>query len=135
MKKLFLVLTAAALLITAAACSFSITTANITNATMATAMDKDGAPLDSITSYSTDAPELIVVGKLNNAPEDTTVTFVWYYEGKEGNRVSATAGGGGSIYVNSSVPNNDAWPTGNYKVEIYVDEREKPDATVEFTVE
>lgn len=136
MKKVLLLLSAAALLIAAAACSIAISTANITNATMTSAM-ADGIPADSVTSYPADAPELIATGVLNNAPADTTVTFVWYYEGAEADRVIVDADGASGVYVYSTfVPNpGTVWPAGNYKVEIYIDEREKPDATLEFTIE
>jgi hypothetical protein len=86
-------------------------------------------------SYSTAASEIIVYGILNNAPDDTVVTFVWYYGDEEVDRVSFDANGSSGVYVYSTLPNPGEWPTGEYKAEIYIDEREKPDETVEFTVE
>lgn len=134
MKKVFCVLAAAALLILAA-CSVSFSTANITNATMTTAM-VDGKPSDSVTSYSLDAPEFVASAILNNAPDDTIVTFVWYYQGQEAYRVPFDANGKSEIYVYSTLTTQlDQWPAGDYKVEMYIDERDKPDAAVEFTVE
>ncbi len=135
MKKIFFVLIASALLVATAACSFSFTTANITDAKMTSAV-VGGAPADTVTSYPTDTPELIVTGVLNNAPSETTVTFVWYYEGDEVYRTSNDMDEGNGVYVFGTLTNDlGVWPAGNYKAEIYIDEREKPDATVNFTVE
>lgn len=135
MKRVFYVLALVALLITAAACSVSFSTANITNASMTTAM-VNGKPSDSVTSYSADAPEFVASAILKNAPDDTIVTFVWYYKGQEAYRVPFDANGESEIYVYSTLTTQlDQWPAGDYKVEMYINEREKPDATVEFTVE
>ncbi len=135
MKKILFVLAAAVMLITAAACSVSLTTANITKAAMTTEI-VDGVPADSVTSYPVNAPEFIVAAVLNNAPEDTIVTFVWYYEGEEAYRVPFNANGESGIYVYSTLTTHlGEWPAGEYKAEIYIDEREEPDATVDFTVE
>ena len=42
--------------------------------------------------------------------------------------------GESGIYVYSSLTLDSLWPVGDYSVEIYIDSREEPDATVNFSV-
>ena len=59
--------------------SLNLTTANLKNAQMTTAMDSDGIPVDSISTYSVNAPELVAAAELHNAPANTKVRFIWIY--------------------------------------------------------
>lgn len=119
-----------------AGCDIIITTANITDGTMASGME-EGKPLDSIEVYSQDATALYAFGVLNNAPDETKVTFVWNYvtEPQEIYRLDYTAEEVSGMYVYTELTNNGLWPLGDYYVEIYIDDRTDPDVTIEFSVE
>ena len=115
----------------------SFTTAKLKNAHMATAIDNGGKPADNVSSYPVTAPELVAVAELRNAPPKTKVRFVWTYV--TGNmpitEYSMDSGeSGANIYVFSNLTNDKPWPEGDYKVEMYVEDRKMPDAVVNFTV-
>ncbi len=112
-----------------ASCSFS--TANVKNALMTTAVDENNQPTDSVTEFDVGA-EAYLSAELHNAPDDTTITFVWYYEGEELDRVSIDNQGLSDTMLNSNIVVPQA---GAYSVEVYIDDRDKPDATVEFTAQ
>lgn len=133
MKKLLFSLLIVLLL---AGCSVSITTANITEPGM-TSEIVDGAPVDVVTVYSPDTAEFYAFGILNNAPDDTTVRFVWNYltDPQEIYEVEMNSEGESGIYVFSSLTLDGLWPVGDYSVDIYIDDRDEPDATIEFSVE
>lgn len=142
MKKIISVLMLLLLLISLTACVFpadgfelSFSTANMTNATMTTALE-DGAPVDSVTGYPQDAAEFIAVGILNNAPDDTSIRFVWRYltEPQVIDEVILESVGESGVYIFSTLTNDVLWPIGDYSVDIFIDSREEPDATVEFSV-
>lgn len=118
-----------------AGCSVSFTTANITDPGMTSAVES-GAPVDSITTYTQDAKQLYAYGILNNAPDDTTVTFVWTYDTQDYElyTVDMNNEGESGIYVISTLETDEVWPIGDYSIEIYIDDREEPDATIRFTV-
>ncbi|MBN1624702.1 MAG: membrane lipoprotein lipid attachment site-containing protein [Clostridia bacterium] len=132
MKKIvtFLVI---ALLLTG--CSFSFTTANITEPGMTSAI-VDGAPVDTITEYTSDVPQFFAYGILNNAPDSTDIRFVWNYltEPQIIDEVSFSSEGESGIYVYSTLTNDGLWPLGDYSVEMFIDDREEPDAVIEFSV-
>ena len=118
----------AAFLLMGASCSAS--TANIQNAVMTTAVDSNGKPADSINTIAVNTP-LYAVAELHNAPDGTTVTFKWYAGDTQVDQVKMT----NTLtdqYVLSSVDGIAA--PGNYKVSIFIDDREQPDASLSFTV-
>ena len=61
--------------------SCSVSSANIQNPVMTSAVDADGVPLDSVNAYAAGAP-VYAVAELHNAPDDTKITFIWYAEGQ-----------------------------------------------------
>jgi hypothetical protein len=113
------------------ACEFSATTANIQDAW--TAFDQDGEELTDVFGQE-DVFYCIV--QLANAPEDTTVKATWIavnVEGVEPNHViqeTDITTDSGQLYFELS--NDQLWPTGNYKVEIYLNG--ELDRTLEFQV-
>ena len=114
-----------------------ITTAKIKNAQMTTEIDEGGKPMDTVRTYSPDAPQLIAAAELRNAPQHTQVKFVWYYVTGEILITEHTIDSGENepdIYVFSYITNETPWPEGEYMVEIYVEGRESPDDTVRFTI-
>jgi hypothetical protein len=136
MKKirLFTYLVVIAVLIAAFAlmgASCSVSSANVQNAVMTSAVDADGTPVDSVTTYPVGAP-VYAVAELHNAPDDTIITFKWFAEGQQVDEISLT----NTLtdqYVMSNV--DGITQAGNYSVEIYINEREEPDAVLSFTVQ
>jgi len=119
-------------LLMGAGCSFS--TANVTNAQMTTGVDENYYPVDKVSEFSV-GNEPYMTAELHNAPDDTLITVVWYYEGEELDRISFDNQEMTDTMIMSHMPAEMAAQAGSYSVEIYIDEREKPDATVEFTME
>jgi len=117
--------------------SVSLTTARLKNAHMTTAMDSSGKPSDKISSYMENAPQLVAVAELRNAPVNTKVTFVWRYITGDILIKEYSMDNGDSnpnTYVFSNLTNDRSWPEGKYRVEMYIEDRETPDATVDFEV-
>lgn len=113
------------------------TTANIKNGLMTTAVDEQGKPLDNVVSYNTDAERFIVSAELRNAPQQTKITFVWIYLSENEIITDFELDSGENdpdIYIYSFLTNETPWPIGDYAVEIYIENREKPDEIVMFTV-
>lgn len=118
-----------ALALSAIACEFSATTASIKDAYLVT----DESSGQKTSSYTQDQPFVFVVEQAN-APDDTKVKAVWYSvdeSGKATQFVEKEMVTGGSP-VTFSATNNGPWPVGNYKVELYLND--KLNKTVEFTV-
>ncbi len=111
-----------------ASCSFS--SANVKNALMTTAVDENNQPVDSVTEFDVGATAYLSA-ELHNAPDDTTITFVWYYEGEELDSVSIDNQGLSDTMLSSNIV---VPMEGSYTVEVYIDDREDPDQTVEFIV-
>jgi outer membrane usher protein FimD/PapC len=130
-KRNWMVLLGLAVLVLASvACEFNATTANIKDAYLVT----DEASGQKTTSYTQDQPFVLVVEQAN-APDDTKVKAVWY---------SLDAAGAATQFVEKemvtggtpvtfSATNNGPWPVGNYKVELYLND--KLNKTVEFSVQ
>lgn len=118
----------AAFLLMGASCSIS--TANVQNVVTAASVGSDGRPVNSVTEFAVNTP-VYVSAELHNAPEDTNVTFQWYSGDTKLDEATVT-NTMTDQYVSSHVPGITL--AGNFKVEIYVDNREEPDATVAFTV-
>ena len=120
------------LLFVSMACSFSASTANIQDAYLAA--DEEGTT--PVKSFTQDQVFYAIVN-MANAPDDTTLKATWYAVDAEGvepnlmiDEVSLTGGDG--VYP-FSLENNDLWPLGTYKVDLWLND--KLDRTLEFTVE
>lgn len=122
-----------AIVLTLTGCNFSVSTANVKDAHMTTAMGDDGKPVDTVDTYAPDA-KLVAVAILHNAPEDTKVKFIWYYGTEKVYEYPLDTQGKSEVYISCTLTPSQTLQTGDYKVEIYVDERDKPDATATFTV-
>ncbi|MFN2148061.1 MAG: hypothetical protein ACK2T2_06680 [Anaerolineales bacterium] len=129
-RTLSLTLIFTALLLVLVACSFS--TARIEDAWMSS--DAEGS--NRTTTFSQDAVFYAQVD-LRNAPDDTQLKASWIAvqaEGADPNFViQETDFTTGSGMVNFELSNTNLWPTGSYKVDIYMNgELAK---TLEFTVQ
>lgn len=113
--------------------SCSSTTANVTNAVMTTAIDDSYMPVDNVTEFPVNT-DVYVAAELHNAPDDTNITFVWYFNGQELDSVSITNNDVSDAPLAGILPADSVTQPGQYSVEIYIDDRDKPDTTTQFTV-
>src|ERR671910_783101 len=78
------------------------------------------------------------VGYLEDAPEDTKITAVWIaadIEGVEQNskiKQFSASGGSGLFQINLSP--TESWPTGEYEVELYLNDAKEPTEVLSFEV-
>ena len=134
MTLIFLPLCAGFLLLVLSACSFSASSANISSAKVA--RDQDGK--QPTEAFSPDEPFYCIV-ELSNAPNDTKVRALWTAvkaEGAEPNTKideAKTTSGSGQLQFNLS--NQGPWPTGDYKVDLYLNDAKQPTKTLEFKVQ
>lgn len=116
-----------------AECSFS--TANLSEYTMCTGVEKDTyKPVGATDTFKPDTPTIYVTTKLANAPSDTLVKFDWYYL-EDGETfidgVEVKADGTRYLMSNLSKPTK-GWPTGKYEVRVFLNGKEAN--RVPFTV-
>ena len=120
------------LMLVTLACGFSASTANIKDAFLAS--DSEGN--NKVTSFGQGDTFYCIV-ELANAPSDTAVKAIWYAVEAQGvdpnkqiNETNIT-NGSGTLYFKLS--NDQNWPVGKYKVEIYLNGT--LDKTLEFEVQ
>ena len=120
-NKLPMLLALMVLALSALACEFSASTANISDAWMST--DEDGA--ERVTAFAQNAVFYAQVD-LQNAPDDTALKAVWMAveaQDTEPNFViNETEFITGSGLVHFTLSNDNLWPIGKYKVDIYMNE-------------
>lgn len=130
--RLLIGLAIALVMLTILACGFSVSTANIKGAKMA--RDYDGN--QPTTVFAPDETFYCVV-ELANAPDDTTVKASWTaveVEGVEPNLfIDETELTTGSGTLHFELSNDNLWPTGKYKVDLYLDG--KLERTLDFEVQ
>ncbi|HPJ76359.1 MAG TPA: hypothetical protein PLS36_05935 [Clostridia bacterium] len=116
--------------------SCSFTTANFSNLTMSTGVD-GFKPVNATTKFTTTTPAFYVTGDINNAPDDTVISAVWYYLDTDSDYMIDQSqyqveGTNNSFYFSLSIPDN-GWPVGTYRVDLYIDDA--VDQSIFFTVE
>jgi hypothetical protein len=121
------------MLVVSLACGGSFSTAKISSAKMTA--DSEGTK--ETTVFSQDQTFYCIVN-LANAPEDTKLKAVWTaveVEGEQPNLLidQAEMTSGNQNVFTFNLTNNQLWPTGKYKVDLYLND--KLDRTLEFTVE
>ena len=102
---------------------FSVTTANIQNAHLA----NDVNDSKEVTSYAPSDKTFYCFFDLKNAPESTVVKGTWTLVSADGYSDnseidSATVSGSDNTYYFSLDRSADAWPVGQYKIDLYVDD-------------
>lgn len=131
MSKPFVLAAAFALTLFILACGFNVSTANIADAWMAT--DESGS--NRVTSYGP-FDDFYAMVDLRNAPDSTSLKAVWTavnVEGVTANEViNETSGAMGSGLIHFKLSNDTLWPAGEYKVDIYLND--KLDKTIKFEV-
>ena len=120
------------MILAALACGGSFSTAKISSAQLTA----DEAGTQATTVFAQDQTFYLIV-ELANAPEDTKLKAVWTaveVEGEQPNllldQAEVTAGNQNIFTFNMS--NNQLWPTGKYKVDLYLND--VLDRTLEFEV-
>lgn len=133
-KKVLCLLAAMIFALSAASCSF--TTAKVTEAIMTDSIDAEGKPGNEVTSYTADVAVLYASAKLMSAPNNTQVRVVWTYltDNQTIDEVIIDSGDISDRYIYSSLEPTATLPTGDYKVEFFVEDKKDPDATVTFTI-
>ena len=104
------------------ACGGSISTANIADAWIAA----DDAGSNPTTTFSQDAPAFYALVDLQNAPDDTVLRAVWIAVAVEGAEPGFVIDEAelvvGSTIAHFSLENDQLWPLGQYKVDIYLND-------------
>lgn len=107
---------------------------------MCRSVDEDMQPVDAISVFNINTPEIFGSFKLSNAPSDTEIKAEWIYIEGEAEDLenlliddwSVTTDG--THYISTSMTRPyDGWPRGDYQVVLYIDGKEK--LSVPFTVE
>lgn len=117
----------------ALACNFSFSTAKIASAKLAA----DEAGTQETTGFAQDQKTFYCIVQLANAPEDTKLKAVWTaveVEGEQPNTLidQAETTAGNQNQFTFSLTNDQPWPIGKYKVDLYLND--KLDRTLEFEV-
>jgi hypothetical protein len=114
------------------ACSFNASTASIKSAEMA----RDNEGTQPTTTFSPQDTFYCNV-ELANAPDDTKVKAVWTAVQVDGTdpdtKIDETEITSGSGTLHFKLSNDNPWPTGKYKVDLYLND--KLAKTVEFQVQ
>ena len=110
----------------------SFTTAKLSEATMCLGTDAETKPVNPTDEFGVTAPEIFCSVKLSNAPEDTEVLSEWVYlkgelEGVTNYVIDSFAvTTEGTRYMEfSMISPDDGWPTGEYKLVLYIDGKEE----------
>jgi hypothetical protein len=122
------------LTLTMPACSFSASTAIISEAKLA--RDPEGKEPTRV--FSPDET-FYCVAELSNAPDDTNVRALWTAVDVEGanpnTKIDEVSTTGGSGQLQFDLTNDGPWPVGEYRVELFLNDEQKPSRTLEFEVQ
>ena len=120
-------------------CEYSVTTAHIENPRMCSRLTGELCE-ENKTVFSSDEEFIYISCNLNNAPDNTIVTFLWKYIGEvdtiiidEVSLNSSDKGVNLNLSSNLSRPYN-GWPQGNYEVEIIIEDSQKDPVFHKFEV-
>ena len=118
------------------ACNVSASTANISDAKMT--LDEAGKNPTKV--FSSNDQTFYCIAELANAPEDTKVKAVWTAVDVEGvkpnlkideSRITADESG----QLTFDLTNDGPWPVGEYEVDLFLNDDEDPERTLEFKVQ
>jgi len=131
--KFQLLVIVAMVLLVSLACGGSFSTAKISDAKLTS--DSEGTA--ETTKFAQDQVFYCIV-TLANAPEDTKIIAIWTaveVEGEQPNLLidQAEMTSGNQNVFTFNLTNNGLWPTGKYKVDLYLND--KLDRTLEFEVQ
>lgn len=124
------------LLVSLVGCEFSASTARITNVELAHGF-QDNKAVDVTQGFAPTDSMLHAVVTVSNAPDSTKLKAVWTAVEADGGQIkdqlidqTEVTGGGVADFTLS---NNQAWPIGKYKVDVYLNDELA--RTVEFNIQ
>ena len=107
---------------------------------MCESVDENDQPVGATNVFITDTPVIYCSFKVSNAPPDTNVKAEWIYIGGEEDitpglidEASTIIDESGYYFAALPLPSGYVWPTGSYKVVLYIDGKEA--VSVPFTVQ
>ncbi len=114
----------------------------LTDFQMTTSVDDELHPIDTVTEYPTDAQRFMLFGKLFNASFNTTIKYVWKYNGDSFKTDFDSAWEYPNMrFYRSAVKEShlrcvayEHWLPGSYSVELYVNDETTPSEIVNFKV-
>lgn len=111
------------------------TTPSLSQATTCKSVNlQTGEPIEPTTTFAPDTPQIFGSAKLSNAPAGTEIKSEWIYIQGDLLIDSWSTSAEGTQYISSSITRPDStWPTGDYKLVIYLNSKEA--ATVPFKVQ
>jgi len=109
--------------------SFNVTTASLSEPVLALKVDeKTQAPLEKADNITPDTQTIFATIKVSTAPSETKVKAVFFYvEGSAERQIAEdTVLAAGTQYVSFSLsPPDNGWPVGEYRVQFYMNDKEK----------
>lgn len=114
----------------------SVSTASLSDATMASAVDPETKmPVTAATTFPADSGNIYATAKVSNAPADTKVKVTFHYlEDGEQQITDAEVTAAGTRYVMFTLsPPTAGWPVGKYETRFYLNGEES--TRVSFSVQ
>ena len=98
--------------------------ASIDSITLSRDIDSSYAPIDPAEVFPSGTSIVYVSIKINNMTPEDRLTVTWYYmeTGEELNTNDYTTGETGSGYIGFSITSDNSFPSGNYNVEVYLND-------------
>jgi hypothetical protein len=110
-------------------------TSTVTMSDVKMATDENG---ENPTTVFSPNDTFYCVGYLENAPDDTKVTAVWIASDVENvepdSKIKQFSARGGSGLFRFNLSPVDSWPTGQYAVELYLNDAKEPTKALTFEV-
>jgi hypothetical protein len=110
-------------------------TSTVTMSDVKMATDENG---ENPTTVFSPNDTFYCVGYLENAPDDTKVTAVWIASDVENvepdSKIKQFSARGGSGLFRFNLSPVDSWPTGQYAVELYLNDAKEPTKALSFEV-
>src|SRR5262249_15747230 len=137
MRRFSLLMTLCLLAVVVSGCEFSASTASIKSAELARGY-QDGVAVDATTTLGPAHNPLHWGGTGGNGPDDTKVKAAWtVVDAGDGQfkdqKLDETELQSGSGVLDFTLSNNQSWPKGKYKVDLYLNG--KLDRSVDFQIE
>jgi hypothetical protein len=131
-RMLVLALSLALLSLTILACNLGGGEPTIERAVTSKNITDDYKPVDETSTYAPEDTFYCSV-KVANLKEGQVVTWKWYFGDEFLYEQPLTLDKSGSGYVSAYLTNDQLWPVGDYKVEIFLDD--ELTKTVDFSVQ
>lgn len=126
--------------LTATACSFNVSTANLANVKMCSEVASGGQCSSDTVKFDRGTGKLFVTADLKNAPEGTKVKVDWKYLGGEAGKptnidsVTLETKSDTSFISSDLTSNNKAFPAGKYEVVVALETDNSKPIRKEFAI-